>query len=183
MGSVNQQPHWCNASEFSRNLKTLSFSLSLLIGTQQLGRIHKRYTQGRFKWSICANLFLTGDLIASAGDGTEWCAIICVLRLIVLWCRWHGYRMGTHHKSAYNQLWQWPNSRRNAIRERALETSYDIPVKFMSSSDNDSVVLTGSFRCTTMQVYDLAWSPTGEYIIVGSTDNCARIYTANEGQS
>ncbi|CCM04498.1 uncharacterized protein FIBRA_06678 [Fibroporia radiculosa] len=39
-----------------------------------------------------------------------------------------------------------------------------------------------SFRCTTMQVYDLAWSPTGEYIIAGSTDNCARIFTANEGK-
>ena len=37
------------------------------------------------------------------------------------------------------------------------------------------------YRCTTMQVYDLAWSPTGEYIIAGSTDNCARIFTANEG--
>ncbi|KAH9944928.1 WD40 repeat-like protein [Amylocystis lapponica] len=39
-----------------------------------------------------------------------------------------------------------------------------------------------TFRCTSMQVYDLAWSPTGEYIIAGSTDNCARIYTANEGK-
>ena len=33
-----------------------------------------------------------------------------------------------------------------------------------------------------MQVYDLAWSPTGEYIIAGSTDNCARIFTASEGE-
>lgn len=33
-----------------------------------------------------------------------------------------------------------------------------------------------------MQVYDLAWSPTGEYIIAGSTDNCARIFTATEGE-
>ncbi|KAI0922757.1 hypothetical protein AcV5_009648 [Taiwanofungus camphoratus] len=39
-----------------------------------------------------------------------------------------------------------------------------------------------TFRCTTMQVYDLAWSPTGEYIITGSTDNCARIFIANEGK-
>lgn len=34
-----------------------------------------------------------------------------------------------------------------------------------------------------MQVYDLAWSPNGEYIIAGSTDNCARIFTVNEGTS
>ncbi|OCH91181.1 WD40 repeat-like protein [Obba rivulosa] len=39
-----------------------------------------------------------------------------------------------------------------------------------------------TFRCTTMQVYDLAWSPTGEYIIAGSTDNCARIFLASEGK-
>ncbi|EIN14469.1 WD40 repeat-like protein [Punctularia strigosozonata HHB-11173 SS5] len=37
-------------------------------------------------------------------------------------------------------------------------------------------------RCTTMQVYDLAWSPTGEYIIAGSTDNCARVYSASDGK-
>ncbi|KAI9513386.1 WD40 repeat-like protein [Russula earlei] len=38
-----------------------------------------------------------------------------------------------------------------------------------------------TFRCTTMQVYDLAWSPTGEYIISGSTDNVARIFLVSEG--
>lgn len=38
-----------------------------------------------------------------------------------------------------------------------------------------------TFRCTTMQVYDLAWSPTGEYIIAGSTDNTARIFTVADG--
>ncbi|KIM41315.1 hypothetical protein M413DRAFT_445345 [Hebeloma cylindrosporum] len=39
-----------------------------------------------------------------------------------------------------------------------------------------------TFRCTTMQVYDLAWSPTGEYIIAGSTDNTARVFTSAEGK-
>ncbi|KAH7928347.1 WD40 repeat-like protein [Leucogyrophana mollusca] len=39
-----------------------------------------------------------------------------------------------------------------------------------------------TFRCTTMQVYDLAWSPSGEYILAGSTDNCARVFTANDGK-
>ncbi|KAJ2919687.1 hypothetical protein MD484_g643, partial [Candolleomyces efflorescens] len=33
-----------------------------------------------------------------------------------------------------------------------------------------------TFRCTSMQVYDLAWSPTGEYVIAGSTDNTARVF-------
>lgn len=39
-----------------------------------------------------------------------------------------------------------------------------------------------TFRCTTMQVYDLAWSPNGEYILAGSTDNCARVFTATDGK-
>ncbi|KZP17324.1 WD40 repeat-like protein [Athelia psychrophila] len=39
-----------------------------------------------------------------------------------------------------------------------------------------------TFRCTTMQVYDLAWSPTGEYLIAGSTDNCARVFAASDGK-
>ncbi|KAG5651336.1 hypothetical protein H0H81_009024 [Sphagnurus paluster] len=39
-----------------------------------------------------------------------------------------------------------------------------------------------SFRCTTMQVYDLAWSPNGEYIIAGSTDNTARVFTVADGK-
>lgn len=37
-------------------------------------------------------------------------------------------------------------------------------------------------RCTTMQVYDLTWSPTGEYILAGSTDNVARVFTASDGK-
>ncbi|KAI6165281.1 WD40-repeat-containing domain protein [Pisolithus thermaeus] len=39
-----------------------------------------------------------------------------------------------------------------------------------------------TFRCTTMQVYDLTWNPTGEYILAGSTDNCARVFTAVDGK-
>ncbi|KZW00983.1 WD40 repeat-like protein [Exidia glandulosa HHB12029] len=38
-----------------------------------------------------------------------------------------------------------------------------------------------SFRCTTAEVYDLAWCPTGEYIVAGSTDNAARIFSASDG--
>ncbi|KAL1704265.1 WD40-repeat-containing domain protein [Schizophyllum commune] len=39
-----------------------------------------------------------------------------------------------------------------------------------------------TFRCTQMQVYDLAWSPTGEYLISGSTDNVARVYSTSDGK-
>jgi chromatin assembly factor 1 subunit B len=31
-------------------------------------------------------------------------------------------------------------------------------------------------------VYDLAWSPNGEFIIAGSTDNTARVYNAQDGK-
>lgn len=33
-----------------------------------------------------------------------------------------------------------------------------------------------------MQVYDLAWSPSGEYILAGSTDNAARVFAAADGE-
>ncbi|KZT43279.1 WD40 repeat-like protein [Sistotremastrum suecicum HHB10207 ss-3] len=36
--------------------------------------------------------------------------------------------------------------------------------------------------CTTMQVYDLAWSPTGEYVLTGSTDNTARVFSVADGK-
>lgn len=32
-----------------------------------------------------------------------------------------------------------------------------------------------------MQVYDLAWSPTGEYVIAGSIDNTAIVFQAADG--
>lgn len=38
-------------------------------------------------------------------------------------------------------------------------------------------------RCTPQEVYDLAWSPTGEYILSGSTDNTARIFSVADGKS
>ncbi|KAG9038502.1 hypothetical protein FS837_001243, partial [Tulasnella sp. UAMH 9824] len=36
-------------------------------------------------------------------------------------------------------------------------------------------------RCTSREVYDLAWSPNGEYIVAGSTDNTARVYNSSDG--
>ncbi|KAF8607204.1 WD40 repeat-like protein [Ceratobasidium sp. AG-I] len=36
-------------------------------------------------------------------------------------------------------------------------------------------------RTTTREVYDLAWSPNGEYIVTGSTDNTARVHNAADG--
>ncbi|KAJ7021155.1 chromatin assembly complex protein [Mycena alexandri] len=39
-----------------------------------------------------------------------------------------------------------------------------------------------TFRCTTMQVYDLAWSPTGEFLVAGSTDNVGRVFASVDGR-
>lgn len=39
-----------------------------------------------------------------------------------------------------------------------------------------------TLHCTTMQVYDLAWSPNGDYILAGSTDNIARIFSTIDGK-
>ena len=37
-------------------------------------------------------------------------------------------------------------------------------------------------RVTTKHVYDLAWSPDGEFFIAGSTDNTATIWKAASGK-
>jgi WD40 repeat protein len=52
------------------------------------------------------------------------------------------------------------------------------PRSSSSISDHDRVP---TFRATTNEIYDLAWSPDGAHIIVGSTDNTARIYDATTG--
>ena len=36
-------------------------------------------------------------------------------------------------------------------------------------------------RSSGAEIYDLAWSPDGQYFIVGSMDNVARIYSAGTG--
>ncbi|KAJ7077333.1 hypothetical protein C8R44DRAFT_755216 [Mycena epipterygia] len=38
-----------------------------------------------------------------------------------------------------------------------------------------------TFRCTTMQVYDLAWSPIGDFLLAGSIDNATRVFAAADG--
>lgn len=54
---------------------------------------------------------------------------------------------------------------------------------FLSGQEPHSANSYRLLRCTTMQVYDLAWSPTGEYLITGSTDNVARVFQAADGNS
>ncbi|KAJ7754822.1 hypothetical protein B0H16DRAFT_1831490 [Mycena metata] len=55
---------------------------------------------------------------------------------------------------------------------------------FASSSDADPQLEKEfwkprtTFRCTTMQVYDLAWSPSGEFLVAGSTDNVGRVFAS-----
>ena len=54
--------------------------------------------------------------------------------------------------------------------------------RFVLDSQWVFLALTLQYSCTTMQVYDLAWSPTGEHIIAGSTDNTARVFQAADGR-
>lgn len=36
---------------------------------------------------------------------------------------------------------------------------------------------------TKQEIYDIAWSPDGKYIIAGSTDNLAQVFSVADGKS
>ncbi|TYJ53349.1 hypothetical protein B9479_006009 [Cryptococcus floricola] len=55
------------------------------------------------------------------------------------------------------------------------ETSEDLP-------DKEHWRLQKMLQVTTKHVYDLAWSPDGEFLIAGSTDNTATIWKAATGE-
>ncbi|OXH41339.1 chromatin assembly factor 1 subunit B [Cryptococcus neoformans] len=55
------------------------------------------------------------------------------------------------------------------------ETSDDLP-------DKEHWRLQKMLQVTTKHVYDLSWSPDGEYLIAGSTDNTATIWKAATGE-
>src|SRR5215469_3718935 len=50
-----------------------------------------------------------------------------------------------------------------------------------SEEDKEHWRVKRSFRVLDHEVYDLAWSPNGQFFITGSMDNVARIWNANTG--
>jgi chromatin assembly factor 1 subunit B len=60
-------------------------------------------------------------------------------------------------------------SHRTNFGEDGQEDVESWRVKLMLRSDNAS------------EIYDLAWSPDGQFFITGSMDNVARIYDAQKG--
>ncbi|PVG03712.1 WD40 repeat-like protein [Serendipita vermifera] len=46
--------------------------------------------------------------------------------------------------------------------------------------DKETWKVANAIRVTSGEVYDLAWSPTAEYILTGSTDNTARIFSISD---
>ena len=51
-----------------------------------------------------------------------------------------------------------------------------------SADDKEFWRVRHMFRSLGSEIYDLAWSPDGAYVITGSMDNTARIYDAKDGQ-
>lgn len=39
------------------------------------------------------------------------------------------------------------------------------------------------YSVTKQEIYDIAWSPDGKYIIAGSTDNLAQVFSVADGKS
>ncbi|ODQ82284.1 hypothetical protein BABINDRAFT_158909 [Babjeviella inositovora NRRL Y-12698] len=66
-----------------------------------------------------------------------------------------------------------------------LWTRADAIVREFGSEDDDaqeSWVVRHALRSPQSEIYDLAWSPDGQYVLTGSMDNVTRIYNAATGQ-
>jgi WD40 repeat protein len=115
-----------------------------------------------------------GELIASAGDGE--CILQALTRKI--------------YANLDGMIIIWTPSATASLTfgaDSSEETQYDkehwkprltlqcVPKSHLFQLNSQDV------SCTTMQVYDLAWSPTGDYILAGSTDNIARIFSTIDG--
>ena len=59
--------------------------------------------------------------------------------------------------------------------------------QFSASAETDGVIDKESWRvrlmtrATTLELYDLAWSPDGDYVAVGGTDFCVRVIRVSDG--
>ena len=119
-----------------------------------------------------------GDLIASAGDGevyipTSFVSFLTRLLpldgMIILWAPSASPQSTTYGSDLTPD-------------EVQFEKEYWKPrTTFRCGHFSTIFFVLHAVRCTTMQVYDLAWSPTGEYIIAGSTDNTARVFASADG--
>lgn len=89
--------------------------------------------------------------------------------------RWERHPLGAI-RQACDQLW----GDERGGRQGELEIAEDAPVSLSVPRPGGRRADSG--RVTTKHVYDLAWSPDGEFFIAGSTDNTATIWKASTGQ-
>ena len=55
-------------------------------------------------------------------------------------------------------------------------------IRYLSYLPQRSLKLTCTHRTKSPEVYDLTWSPDGEYILAGGTDAAAYIYRVADGE-
>ncbi|GJJ14783.1 hypothetical protein Clacol_009051 [Clathrus columnatus] len=99
-----------------------------------------------------------GELLASAGDDG----------MIIIWCQTD--RPPTTLYGSENNGEEDPEHWKVRISFRLILSSFKSRYGYLPN-----------YRCTINEIYDLAWSPTGEYVIAGSTDNAARIFNVADG--
>jgi chromatin assembly factor 1 subunit B len=79
---------------------------------------------------------------------------------------------------------RFPSIDGNIILWRPSETK-DSSSKFAESDDEEDREtwrVQSMMRGSLSDIYDLAWSPDGRYIISGSIDNTARIWDVKDGR-
>lgn len=93
-------------------------------------------------------------------------------------CRRKRYPLGTQRQTK-RHFWR---DFRGSARQGALEITKNASVYPLCLLLLDTKDANYTPRVTTKHVYDLSWSPDGDYLIAGSTDNTATIWKAVTGE-
>lgn len=115
------------------------------------------------------------ELISRRRASISWRWYADNLILAYTHCRRQCHAMGSLRK-ARRALGFPIRIRRSRCRPRDMEDQVDDEVRSHLAMQN----LT--FRGMNSEIYDLAWSPDGEYMITGCMDNTARIFSGHDGQ-
>lgn len=115
-------------------------------------------------------------MLASAGDGA-FAFVLGVDQTLTTTRRWKHPFLGS-----WRELFDvWRVGRGQGVREGELEGQVDAEVRSSSSAREGMELMSDCRTKSGQEIYDLAWSPDGTYILAGSVDQTASIYDVAAG--